>query len=347
MEKKFIDKITNNWQLKCEFNHNCQSIEWLKASSYDEIIKMFPKKENLFFINWVKDTNQNRNKSNIEYVNRITIDIDLRKNSKEWDNLDITDEEIIEIAKELWEHLKIDRPDDFWQWSFIMTSWNGIHIHYFWKPLKVEWVDFADIFQATLTNIYNEFTNYMWSPYEADTQVWDLWHLFRIPWTWNIKNWEKHKCEIVLFQDVESNFVNQLPKLMELSTKKISFNKKILEKKNNEKQINKKIYTNQEDVWEFIRKKVDVAQVLLKFIPERQLLKDGIHFKKPWKSWYNSYYVDKEWWNYIHRWWSTFLAWNKDWMNPLDIVEAYTWLKWKELLNWFVDNKFITLNKYN
>jgi hypothetical protein len=79
---------------------------------------------------------------------------------------------------------------------------------------------------------------------------------------------------------------------------------------------------------------------MLKFIPERPLKKDWKNFTKKWKAWNNSYFIDKEN-NIIIRNWSTFLAWDKDWMNPLDLVEAYTWLKWKELLWWFKENRFV------
>ena len=150
--------------------------------------------------------------------------------------------------------------------------------------------------------------------------------------------------EIVWYQAIDSDLVNRLPELMQITRKKIKqreieiYNKMIWNKVST-----KKLY-DWENVFETIRKKVDVAQVMLQFVPERPLKKDNKNFSKKWKSWNNSYFVDREN-NIIIRNWSTFLAWSKEWLNPIDLVEEYTGLQWKELLDWFVQKKFISINK--
>lgn len=83
-----------------------------------------------------------------------------------------------------------------------------------------------------------------------------------------------------------------------------------------------------------------MAQVLLKFIPDRPLKKDNKNFTKPWKNGNNSYFVDRQN-NIIIRNWSTFLAWVKEWLNPIDLVEEYTGLEWQKIIEWFKINKFI------
>ena len=329
----FLTKISWNWKLIIEYNKNCNSN--LKEFSYKEIISKFPDKENIYFCSWIIDKTQNRSKKNIWLINRFSIDIDLRKNV--WE---ITDEEIIEEWINLWDFLKNERPYDFWQWSYIVFSWNWLHLHYLWNIFEVPKYElFSEYYKESTEHIYKEFNNFMWDIFLADYKVWDLWHLFRLPWTFNIKEWIKKECKIIAIQYIESDFVNKLPELIELAKKRIEYknNQYIIE---SQKKKITPIYT-ENNIFETIREKVDVAQVLMKFAPERTLQKDLKNFKKPWKKWNNSYFVDREH-NLIIRNWSTFLAGSKEWMNPIDIVEEYTGFKWKELLQWFKTNKFIT-----
>lgn len=110
------------------------------------------------------------------------------------------------------------------------------------------------------------------------------------------------------------------------------------------KKVTTKTLNQEEDVFEKIRKSVDVWEIMQYFVPERPIKKDNKNFSKKGKAWNNSYFIDREN-NIIIRNWSTFLAGTKEGMNPIDLVEEYTWLNWKELLQWFVDKKFISINK--
>lgn len=336
---EFLKKVTDNGSMNIEYNKNCFSNN--RTNKYIDILKQNPDNINLYFCAWIKDITKNRSAENIAYVNKITIDLDVRKESKTQLSYNPTNKEIIEMGINLWEDLKKLCPDDFGQWSYIVFSWNGLQIHYFWKKHKVQWDDYAEMFRFAMVDIYKEFYKIVWWVFVPDEKVWDLWHLFRLPNTINEKEGIQNYCEIIARQDIESNFVNRLDLLILASR-----NRKILKEKEvfKKKVFNPKFVENTEDTFEYIRKKVDVAQVLLKFIPERILKKDNKNFTKPWKAWNNSYFVDREN-NIILRNGSKILAWNKEWLNPLDIVEEYLNLKWKNLLNWFIDNKFIYLNK--
>lgn len=333
---EFLKRISCNWDLQINYEYNCNSnYSYFK---YKDLINNHKEKENLFFTNWFWKWLK-RAKENVKFINRFSIDIDFRKNI----TFSIDDEDIIEQWIELWNFLKEDSPNDFWQWNYIIFSWNWLHIHYLWDifEIKEDIKDFALYYKEMTNHIYNEFNNLIWWPFICDLKVWDLGHLFRLPWSYNIKNWIKKECKIIAEQNIKSDFVNKTSYLIKLAKKRLKIKEEEFKKEQLKKQnYNKYYFNNNENLFEIIRKKVDVAQVLLKFIPERTLQNDNKNFKKPWKPWNNSYFVDR-WNNIIIRNWSTFLAWNKEWMNPLDIVEEYTWLKWKDMIQWFKDNNFI------
>lgn len=215
----FLKRITWNWELVIEYNSNCNSNT--KEYKYNEILKKYPNRENLYFATGIKNIWENRNSKNIWYVNRITIDIDLRKNSIETLNYNPTDEEIIQNGIEIWEILKEERPHDFWQWSYIVFSWNWLHLHYLGKIHKVQGELYAEYFREATKHIYKEFSSYMGWPYVADEKVGDLGHLFRLPNTINLKSDLKRECKIIARQNIESDFVNNLDKLMEFAKKRI------------------------------------------------------------------------------------------------------------------------------
>lgn len=334
----FLKRITDNGTLNMEYNKDCNSSEQLRSNTYKWIINKFPDKINLFYVTWIKDIKQPRSAKNTEYVNRITIDLDIRKEYLALYKEECSDDDITDIWKQLWEFLKEERPDDFWQWSYILNSWNWLQIIYIWPKYKINHPLDPEYYKEAILDIYKEFYDFMWDIYKPDEKCADLWHLFRLPWTINEKAWIKKNCFIISEQDIESNFVKHFWLLLETAKKKIelaNLKYNLDKKKSYEYKVK---YT--ENIFEEVRKKVDVAEVLLKFIPERPLKKDNKNFSKKWKSWNNSYFVDREN-NIIIRNWSTFLAWNKEWLNCLDIIEEYTWLKWMDAIKWLKEHKFI------
>ena len=136
----------------------------------------------------------------------------------------------------------------------------------------------------------------MWDQcFFADEKVWDLWHLFRLPWTINEKEWIQHKCEIVSYQDVKSDVVNNISILMDMANNRIKKKQEEYIMKQKTKEYNTKQY-NWINAFEWINENIQVADVIQVLIPERKLKSDWKNFSNPNKKWNvnASYFVDKQ-----------------------------------------------------
>lgn len=348
MINKFIERISANWQMIVEYCRDCSSIK--KKHSYEEIIEKYYDKKNLFFTSWIKDPTKNRSRSNISKINRITIDIDFRKSYIAKHNSNVSDEEIIGIADELWKYLKREYPNDYWQWNFIVFSWNGIHIHYIWDIYEIKSEIDYELFREATLDFYKTFNAIMWDEiYNADEKVWDLWHLFRLPWTINEKEWIQHECKIISYQDIDSDVVNNLPILLKMASNRIKKRQQdfLLKQKENEKK-SKKYNNDWINAFEWINKNVDVADVIQILIPERRLKSDKKNFSNPskWTNINASYFIDRQN-NILLRNWSTKLPWNKEWFNPVSLVMEWFSFWWKECIQWFVKQNLVSQNILN
>lgn len=346
MINEFINRISANWEMIVEYCRDCNSLK--RENDYNKTIKRFYDYKNLFFATWIIDPNKNRSRSNIGKINRITIDIDFRKQYKAKYNSDISDEEIVAIWHDIGNLLKEEYPEDYWQWNFIVFSWNGIHIHYIWNIYNIKSEIDYDLFREATLHFYKWFNEIMWDEvYNADEKVWDLWHLFRLPWTINEKEWIKHRCEIIAYQNVNSDVVNSLWTLMQLAHKRICKRQEeyILKQMHKENEMKKYWWTN---AFEWINKNVDVATVIQILIPERTLKKDGKNFCNPskWTNVNASYFVDRQH-NILIRNWSRKLPWVKEWLNPVSLIMEWFWCGGRECINWFVTNKLVTENILN
>jgi hypothetical protein len=203
--------------------------------------------------------------------------------------------------------------------------------------------------------LYEKFYEMMGDPYKPDTKVGDLWHLFRLPWTINEKQWIRNECKIIAEQQINSDFVNKLDLLIKFAKKRIEernekYNKEEEDSKKKTKYLGDTLNCNNKhsdsnSIFNDLRRDIDVSAVLLRFVPERPLKKDNKNFSKKWKKWNNSYFVDREH-NIIIRNWSTYLQGTKEWMTIFDLIEAYTWISdWKWMLDWLEKEWFIKLNK--
>jgi KaiC/GvpD/RAD55 family RecA-like ATPase len=87
-------------------------------------------------LRWTQRLEQNKiTDTSIIEVNKILIDLDLRKDYQKKTGKILSDEEIINLAKELKDI--IDAHDLFKQWSFIVASGNWIHIHYIGRYMAI------------------------------------------------------------------------------------------------------------------------------------------------------------------------------------------------------------------
>jgi hypothetical protein len=342
MIQEFIKRISANWDMQVEYCRDCSSLK--KEHDYDKTIKRFYDYKNLFFATWIKDITKNRSRSNIWKINRITIDIDFRKQYKEINKTDILDSEIQQIWMDLWNYLSKEYPEDYWQWNFIVFSWNGLHIYYIGKVYEIQSEIDYDLFREATLDFYKWFNNIMWDPtYYADEKVGDLWHLFRLPWTINEKEWVQHECKILLHQDIDSDVVNNLSILLRMAKNRIKKRQEDFIMKQKKKQQETKKYDNWVNVFEWINKNVSVADVIQILIPERTLKKDWKNFYNPAK-WNNvnwSYFVDKQN-NILIRNWSHKLPWTKEWLNPVSLIMEWFWYWGKDCINWFVSNSLVS-----
>lgn len=347
MIEQFIKDISANWEMQCEYCRDCSSTK--KKHSYEEIVEKYYDYKNLFFSTWLKDITKNRSCLNISKINRITIDIDFRKQYKEIYNSNPSDEEIIRIAIELWEYLKRNHLSDYWQWRYIVFSWNGVHLHYIWDIYNIKWDKDAELFREACLDFYKWFNTIIDdSTLFADEKVWDLWHLFRLPWTINEKNWEQHECKILLHQDIKSDVVNNIPLLLDLADKRIRKKQEEFYMKQKLKDASTKNYEWWVNRFEWINENVLVSDVIQILIPERRLKSDWKNFYNPakWSNVNASYFVDKAN-NILIRNWSTKLPWTKEWLNPVSLVMEWFWYSWKECLDWFTNNNLVSKNILN
>lgn len=301
--------------------------------------------QNLFFATWIKDITRNRSRSNINKSNRITVDIDYRKACKNFLDIDVTDEEIIDQWIDMWKYLKENYPNDYGQWNFIVFSGNGIHFHYIWNVHEIKDEYEADLIREATMIFYEGFDDIFKSDVlESDKKVWDLWHLFRLPDTLNIKNGIRRECKIIAYQNVDSNVVNNLPTLMSQAKERLELKeKKDLLLNRMSKPVDRINYSGWVNAFDFINQNVNVADIIQRLIPERTLKPDGKNFKDPNKKWRMnaSYFIDKNN-NILIRNGSTKLPGTKEWFSPISLIQDWFVLSPKDTLQWFVDNGYVS-----
>lgn len=337
---EFIKRISWNYSMNMEYCRDCNANK--KENDYNKLIKRFYDYKNLHFTSWIKDPTKNRSIENISQVNRISIDIDFRKAYKKKFNEEISDEDIETLAKQLWEYLKEEFPLDFWQWNFIVFSWNWIHIHYIWNIYTIKNTEEANLYRDVCLDFYNKFNTNMWDElYFADTQVWSIWHLFRLPWTINEKDNKQHNCKIVAYQDIDSNVVNNLSSLFKYAYKrKIKLEEELLQKiREKEKRDIKYNKWDNINVFEWCNNNIPISNVIQILIPERRLKQDWKNFYDPtkWRTVNASYFIVPSK-NILIRNWSTKLPWMQEWFNVISLVMEWFWYRWRDALEWLVSN---------
>lgn len=340
---EFLSRISAKWEMNVEYCKDCSSFK--KAHSYNAITKEYYNMQNLFFATGINDITRNRSRSNINKVNRITIDIDYRKACKTLLEIEVDDDEIIQQWIDLWIYLKENYPNDYGQWNFIVFSGNGIHIHYIWNVLEIKDEYEADLYREATLIYYEGFDEIFKMPIlESDKKVGDLWHLFRLPYTINIKNDTRRECKIVAYQNADSDVVNNLPTLMAQAEERLEIKeKKEILLNRISTPVTRIDYKGWVNAFDFINANVNIADLIQKLIPERTLKPDGKNFNDPNKKWKMnaSYFIDKKN-NVLIRNGSTKLPGTKEWFNPISLIQDWFILSPKDTLIWFVDNWYIS-----
>ena len=137
-------------------------------------------KQNVFFCCWLKEPLNRRCWDNdIWLKNYFVLDLDIRNNSEE----DISDDEIMACADILEEKLE-NTP--FSSWSYIIYSWNWLHIYYVGQTISPE----AREYSRGVGYIYKEFEKVVDSPlFKPDYACRNISRIMRLPWSTNQKNW--------------------------------------------------------------------------------------------------------------------------------------------------------------
>jgi len=167
--------------------------------------------ENLYFL-WNVDNKEKRRSNYWDITDRkyIFLDIDIRKDLWLPDHEDITPH--IEKVKK-----KLDEDEFFSQYSYIVNSWNGMHVYYideysFLIP-KTEDNHHHYTIKKWLDELCDAFEQVTW--YQADKNAAKLSQIIRLPWTWNAKPEKKKKrCDIFY-----KNKINNHNSILEIAAK--------------------------------------------------------------------------------------------------------------------------------
>lgn len=144
--------------------------------------------------------------ANIKETNRIYVDLDLRKQSKE----KLSDDDIRSLAKILKEML--DEHPLFKQWSYIIFSWNGLHVYYVWDYISIA----PDIYAKISKAFYEMFDREILQTEPlnfcpTDKQNQNISRLMRLPGSYNQRKSFPElgsvQVEILYEQDVKCDYL--------------------------------------------------------------------------------------------------------------------------------------------
>jgi hypothetical protein len=270
-------------------------------------------------------TGYNRAKDeDIAFKNYFVIDLDIRKNSKELKWIEIDDQEIIDFWLSLKEFLA-EEESIFAQWSYIIFTWNGLHIYYINHIWDISKEDYANWVQE-IYNMWNEF----WGDevLYADNACKNIARILRLPGSVNQKNGSLVK--IIAEQDIKSELISNIKEY----AWKVRM-KKQLEEQRRKEEIEQKLKMSGSDnkFYETINeiRAYDIAQILVPDFPYDW--KRNFKNKKWWFTWY-FYSTDN---NAIVNWWSRFFNWgdsNSQWCN-FALVKNFYWYNNNETFQWF------------
>lgn len=309
--------------------------------------KPMNKDENFYFLAWVTDPKIRNRDNQIKVKNYFAFDLDCRSliaKDNEMNPEDIPDSEILWIADFFVESMK---DNEFWDWRYIVFSWNGLHIYYTWKELRVPEDITASEYQDAMIAYQMEFRSIFWSAYMIpDTACVNIWRIFRLPWSINQRSkypklWPI-ECRILYTQDKDSEFVWEMPKIWKIVQQK---RLQILqqEKEKREKQREVKIRS-----WELNRdsermkdeiNSIPIEDVFDKLWIIQHWWFTGRNWIDPRDRSYFSFYKDKE--NFIHVANSTTLApysWWKDWLDNFSLVMHSLNLDFPRAIEWLKNN---------
>lgn len=324
MTREFLEEIKIPWtktELTVMFNWKIKTIK-------ESQIKNYLNHANIYYLPWVDPELEDWKRAsdnNVIKTNRFCIDIDMRNQFDE----EITNLEIVKAWLDFAKYLK-DANELFWEFSYIVFSWNWLHIYYHWDTIEIdkniykEWVKY-------ILRMWDDFINDPW--FFSDHACCNLARILRLPWSYNMKNWAK--VRILAKQKVKSRLFTDIEKYANISLEE---QKKEEEKKKKELEKKMKLYASR---WEDNNLYEKINDIPAYQIAEMLLPEFPFDWKKNFKNkkwWFAGYFYVKEM-NWIANWWSRYFNWwdENSVFSPFMIIKNWYWLTNRETFEYFKD----------
>ena len=297
------------------------------------------KEANIYFLWGVNTSAVSMTDHDIDVINYIRLDIDIKKWVMEcmWAIADRDDILwFIDEIKDLLEENKFLKD-----WSYIIYSWWGCHIYY----SNIKWVKISTtitpkVWQLAMKRIYTLYNETINEEYlNADMAVCNTARIMRLPWSVNQKNWIE--CEIIYARpEIQSPLLGHVKSLWLDSLEK---NKRLSDERAKEiEEMRADLIANW---WWDTDLQYQIINKFPAYIVAEILLPE---FKFDWKKnfkdqgklkWY--YYTADvnaicNWWSAEFAWWTTESNWNN-----FSLVSKQLWLSHHETFKWFEEKFWI------
>lgn len=212
--KKFFQKLW--WEEYIEISNLKQVLDW----SYIDILNK-NRLRDLYILWWKKKwVNKRAWDNDIEFKSYFLIDIDIRENYKKLYWKILSEVELNWKIKILILLLNMDKF--LKKWSYIVNSWNWVHVYYCGNPLFV-WIDInPEEYSIWVKNIYDSFVKYLdsfqkdYKYFYPDYSCSNIARPSRLPFSYNRKRkYGLWFLPVKIFdtQDVKSELIEMIPLL--------------------------------------------------------------------------------------------------------------------------------------
>lgn len=296
--KDFLKTLCPVW--KVEFN-NLDTTFW-----FDEALI---RKEDIYFLASVENPTKRNSDNDIIFKNYFFCDFDIRQNYYSQTNEVISDKDIIDSSEFIKEKLK---ESGFWDYRYIVFSWNWLHIYYVWEWQKFDKEDYKLWVENYFNQINEAFND---DTFKVDVACKNIGRISRLPWTYNYKRsryWLDCK-ECIILEDTWK------------TSDKIKNIKSISENEKENKLVNKANYqikvsmANISDVVLDEILKTDITDLVRNYCG-LELQKDWKNFKSL-KDWWNVWMFIKD--NVIYSTWTHYISDKFNWYNPFTFVKIH------------------------
>lgn len=304
-----------------------------------EDIEQFKKSESIYFVSWwdlskKKEVFHRFKDHEIESKNYFAIDIDLRNNLKEKYDEEISNIDIVRTWLDLWKQLIYDH-ELFWQWSYIVFTWNGLHIYYVWNEYNFKPYQYK-LWVKHIFKMWDEYVIKNW--YDclvSDHACCNLARILRLPGTINQKNGAK--VRIISQQNINSDLLDKIKIYALIEAEESEIKNRIAVEEMSLKNYNSEWNEDYEKI-----NSIPAYQIAQTLIPNFTFAKNGKNFNNNKKGFTGYYYVKET--NTICNGGSRYFLFDWDenscW-NNFSIIKNWFWYTNRETFEWFKDKNII------